>query len=206
MLIPVDSHRYVGGHYIIKMQRYEMDLVEYMEQAQLDAAQYKILWNDISSALHYLHTRQLVHRDVKPENILVGDGHFLLCDFNLSQPSNTTVTSIAGSDVYIAPEFWTMSVKDLVPADIWSLGVTLLAVATGRQLWAKATRQDQFFRRFMNMSTDLYVCKTLKRFTSAEFRDNTKHLVCILVHMLHMRPDCRPSAASIRMVSSSLCL
>ena len=183
-----------------------MDLLDYINQGQMDATQYKMLWNDISSALHYLHKRQIVHRDVKPENILLDNGHFLLCDFNLSRPSNTTMTPVAGSEAYLAPELWTTSVKDLVPTDIWSLGVTLMAVATGRRLWARATRQDELFRSFMGMSTDAYVCETLKRFTSAEFRDNTKHLVCTLVHMLHMRPDCRPSAATIRMVSPSFCL
>ena len=187
------------------MKRYEMDLIDHMEKGQLNATQYEMLWSDLSNAVHYLHRRQIVHRDVKPDNILVDGDRFVLCDFSLSQPSNAPMRTVAGSRAYIAPEFWTMVVKDLVPADIWSVGVTLLSVATGRRLWERATRQDQSFKAFMDMNTDAYVFGTLKRFTSAEFRHNTKHLVCTLVHMLHMRPDCRPSAASIRMVSSSFC-
>eukprot|EP00397_Hematodinium_sp_SG-2012_P001850 GEMP01001855.1.p1 GENE.GEMP01001855.1~~GEMP01001855.1.p1 ORF type:complete len:1211 (+),score=310.88 GEMP01001855.1:48-3680(+) len=85
-------------------------------------------------ALHYLHSHRVTHRDMKPQNILVGpDRTVKLCDFGFARAmSNNTVvlTSIKGTPLYMAPEL----VQELPynhTVDIWSLGVILYELFTG---------------------------------------------------------------------------
>ncbi|HLG42963.1 MAG TPA: protein kinase [Planctomycetota bacterium] len=94
---------------------------------------------DISDALHYAHSHGVVHRDVKPSNILVDrDGKAYITDFGLAKPIDdmelgVTVTgSILGSPHFISPE-QARGERMIGPAsDIFSLGATLYQVATGR--------------------------------------------------------------------------
>jgi serine/threonine protein kinase len=59
-------------------------------------------------ALHYLHSNRIIHRDMKPQNVLIGaNGTVKLCDFGFARAmsSNTMVlTSIKGTPLYMAPE------------------------------------------------------------------------------------------------------
>ena len=59
-------------------------------------------------ALHYLHSNRIIHRDMKPQNILIGaQGQVKLCDFGFARAmsQNTMVlTSIKGTPLYMAPE------------------------------------------------------------------------------------------------------
>lgn len=59
-------------------------------------------------ALHYLHSNRIIHRDMKPQNILIGAGGTVkLCDFGFARAMscNTMVlTSIKGTPLYMAPE------------------------------------------------------------------------------------------------------
>lgn len=89
---------------------------------------YSVVW-----ALQYLEQRRLMHRDVKPTNILVNSrGRVKLCDFGVSGRlgSNGQAASYVGSHVYFSPERITGQGQAYsTKADVWSLGITLLEVA-----------------------------------------------------------------------------
>lgn len=91
----------------------------------------------VGGALAYAHSRGIIHRDVKPGNILLGQGNWaLLTDFGLVKmlevPSDLTPSGTSlGTPAYMAPEQVMGSDVDH-RADIYSLGVTLYQMVTGR--------------------------------------------------------------------------
>ncbi len=92
---------------------------------------------EISSALIYLHEHGVVHRDIKPDNVLMdAEGHAHLTDFNvaafLPDEENKELRSIAGTLSYMAPEVITKKGYREGP-DWWSLGVTLFELMYGKR-------------------------------------------------------------------------
>jgi serine/threonine protein kinase len=91
---------------------------------------------DVLSALEAAHAAGIVHRDVKPSNVLVGqDGHACLTDFGIAtttgDSSLTTGGSLIGSPSYMAPER-AHGERPGPPVDLWSLGATLYTAVEGR--------------------------------------------------------------------------
>lgn len=88
------------------------------------------------AALENAHAAGIVHRDVKPSNVLVrADGHVTLTDFGIARGiEDTTITRtgmIVGSPAYVAPERAT-GAPALPPSDLWALGATLYTTVEGR--------------------------------------------------------------------------
>ncbi|MFC8297298.1 protein kinase [Micromonospora orduensis] len=95
-------------------------------------------------ALHAAHTAGVLHRDIKPQNVLMAhDGRVMLTDFGLAtfdggDGAMTRPGMVLGSPQYVAPERAAEGVST-VAADLWSLGATLHAAVEGRSPYARST-------------------------------------------------------------------
>ena len=87
---------------------------------------------DVCGALAFAHQRSIVHRDVKPGNILLTEGHAILADFGIARAVSTTATALTesgvapGTPAYMAPELPTDE-----KADVYALGVVAYEMLTG---------------------------------------------------------------------------
>ncbi len=89
---------------------------------------------NICEGLKYAHARGILHRDLKPQNIMLRDGVPKISDWGLSKvmmQSGTTTTSGGFTAYYAAPEQITNKPKD-ERTDIWQIGVILYELITGR--------------------------------------------------------------------------
>ncbi|VAI03338.1 unnamed protein product [Triticum turgidum subsp. durum] len=94
----------------------------------------------ILSGLAYLHGRNTVHRDIKGANILVDpNGDIKLADFGMAKhiSAYTSIKSFKGSPYWMAPEVIMNTNGYSLSVDIWSLGCTILEMATARPPWSQ---------------------------------------------------------------------
>ncbi|MER5470537.1 serine/threonine-protein kinase [Streptomyces sp. NPDC002935] len=109
---------------------------EVKEQGRLEPAEAARIGLWVLRALRAAHAAGVLHRDVKPGNVLLGgDGRVLLTDFGIAQiEGDTTITrtgEVVGSVDYLAPE--RVRGHDPGPAsDLWALGATLYTAVEGR--------------------------------------------------------------------------
>ncbi|MFD7700578.1 protein kinase [Streptomyces caelestis] len=165
----------VEGHSLADAVK-ERERVEPREAARIG------LW--VLRALRAAHTAGVLHRDVKPGNVLLGrDGRVLLTDFGIAQiDGDTAITrtgEVVGSVDYLAPE--RVRGHDPGPSsDLWALGATLYTAVEGRSP----------FRRTSPLTTMQAVVEE-----EAEEPRHAGPLAPVISALLHKDPADRPDAA-----------
>src|SRR5688500_2637634 len=109
-----------------------------------------------ADALEYAHRHGVIHRDVKPENIMLQGGHALVADFGIARAlagtpdDHLTSTGMSiGTAAYMSPEQAAGEAGVDARSDIYSLATVLYAMLTGEVPFAVSTPQAMIARRFM---------------------------------------------------------
>lgn len=133
----LQTGEHAGRPYIVMEYLPEPDLKEIIVRyAPLPEDKVAQMGIDCCRALEYAHRRGLVHRDVKPQNILFdANGHAKLADFGIAaavgQPTLSSRGTVLGTAAYMAPE-QVQGMPAITQSDIYSLGCVLYEAVTGR--------------------------------------------------------------------------
>jgi serine/threonine protein kinase len=102
----------------------------------------------ILEAVAYLHSLRVAHRDLKPENILICESSKIkLADFGFSREATSGLLfrTQCGSPLYASPEVISSIPYDGSSADMWSVGVIIFVLVTGRVPWEDLYNQNKLF-------------------------------------------------------------
>ncbi|MDQ3180143.1 MAG: SUMF1/EgtB/PvdO family nonheme iron enzyme [Acidobacteriota bacterium] len=133
-IIPfIEAKNYDGQIVIVSEFADDGSLQDYLNKngGKIGILESESILQDILKGLEHLHNKGIGHFDLKPANILIKDGKFCLADFGLSKILVTENTSKgAGTLSYSSPELFNR--KRSLQSDIWSVGVILQKMLTGR--------------------------------------------------------------------------
>jgi serine/threonine protein kinase len=137
-VVPIHTFGEIDGRLYVDMRLIEgRDLQSILAHGPLEPARAVGIIDQVASALHAAHRIGLVHRDVKPSNILVDEDDFAyLIDFGIARAAGetglTATGSVIGTWAYLAPERLTSGQTD-PRADIYALTCVLHECLTGNQ-------------------------------------------------------------------------
>jgi serine/threonine protein kinase len=149
-LLKTNAYWIEGERLTVVMELAEYSLADRLEHYQrlgrtgVPVGELVPLFHQAAEALDYLHSQNVSHRDVKPENILVLRGYAKVADFGLVRQHKHTLTEVqntAGTPAYMAPEMWKQKVS--LHSDQYALAATYVRARLGRYLFNVTSWIDQ---------------------------------------------------------------
>lgn len=108
------------------------DLSEYLKKNELDERMTQEIFSQIISGIKYLYEKKIMHRDLKPQNILLtNDLKIKISDFGFAKFYNNLDETMCGSPYYMSPEMITNNGYNC-KSDLWSLGIILYQMIVGK--------------------------------------------------------------------------
>ena len=188
------------GSYIVMEYVDGITLRDLIREGPIDERDVARIAVDVAEGLHVAHSAGIVHRDVKPSNVLLGPSplpgstwHAKLADFGIAFLLDTTrVTTpglVVGTAAYIAPE-QAQGAAPAPPADVYAFGIVLIEALTGTRPYADAEGIGAVVARLVNPPT-------IPDSLTAEWQG-------LLRGMTATRPDDRPTALEVATVTARL--
>lgn len=154
-----------GGHYMVMEYVEGVSLAVVIEETRLGINRLSpddisFIIRQIASALDHAHARGVIHRDVKPDNIMITRaGQAILADFGLAllrsrHAEDQSAGTAFGTPEYMAPEQITDSRAASASSDLYSLGVILYEILTGQLPFQADNPLDLAMRHLSDMPTD----------------------------------------------------
>jgi len=136
-VIPIHTYGETNGRLFVDMRLIDgRDLHTVLSDGPLEPARAVRIVEQVAKALHAAHKKGLVHRDVKPSNIMLDDDdHAYLIDFGIARAAGDTALTSTGTFVgswyYMAPERFGAGSTD-ARADVYALACVLFECLTGQ--------------------------------------------------------------------------
>ncbi|XP_022668937.1 serine/threonine-protein kinase SBK1-like [Varroa jacobsoni] len=169
------------------------DLWQVIEQeGGIEEAELKIVLQQVVPALEFMHSKGLVHRDVRAENILLFSRDLRkvkLTDFGLTRRAGTLVKKRSRSLPTCPPEIWEMVNLEgyhvELGSDVWQIAMLIFIALTAHFPWDKADITDLRFNEFIEWQKR----KTTR--TPREFKRFTPRLLRMLRRLMEQKPSKR---------------
>lgn len=132
------EHIEEGDQVFLRIELCTCDLLRYANQqpgSRIREAEARVWGRQLCLGLRDLHSLGVIHRDVKPDNLLRAvDGTLKIADFGWCADLRDAPASLAGTFQYMAPEILGREGVQTEAVDVWSSGVSLLQLLTGRHV------------------------------------------------------------------------
>jgi len=167
------------------------DLCQLLSNMGEDAGRFFLM--QLLDSVEYMHNKQVVHRDLKLENILIdSDLNMKIADFGFASYKNVhDLSSYRGTMTYMAPEIKEGKHYDGTQVDVFSIGVILFILVQGIFPFKEARTEEFFYGLILKGDFDTYWKKTHGENLSPEFKD-------LILSMFSYDPAKRPTIKEIR--------
>ena len=121
----------------IVLEHADNNLKNIMRYSRMNECECKNYTKEILNGLKYLHDNEIIHRDIKPDNLLIKDKTLKICDFGLSKKTKIfTNNGMVGTNGYIAPEIQ-KGFNYTNKVDLWALGIIVFQMIGGYHPFSK---------------------------------------------------------------------
>ena len=197
-LIIKKDHTEKKNKYIILEYASKGELLKYIFYTKIGFSELhsKLIFYKILKGVEACHSVGICHRDLKLENILLDDKFSpKICDFGLAIQNNGHLDDFPGTPNYAAPEIIYNQKYDGFKSDIFSLGVILFNLVTGKLGFVQAILQDDYYGLIMTKKFDEYWIKIGKQIKNiSNLSEDFKKLY---IKMVSFRPKVRPTIQGI---------
>lgn len=146
---------YINKRFIlIEQEIASYDLRNYLKEKKLSTKAIVSIFHQICSGVYFLHSKNIIHADLKPANILIypskkrGEINVKLTDFGMSRLyMGEPLDKKYGSPTFIAPEYYAYNQWDK-SSDIWSLGIILYMMLNGKNIFPFQDTDKGFIKAF----------------------------------------------------------
>ena len=180
------------GDYILLVTEYckDGDLEQWLKKDNNIIEKIDVI-KQITMGIEYMHTNNILHRDIKPQNILLHNNIIKICDFGFStiiKEHNMMFNTICGTPLYMSPELLFMKPYTIM-SEIWALGILFYIIIYSVHPFGNLINLDDYRIKISMSTKDNYI--------QYKNIDSYEYIVDIIKSMLMYKMNNRPNIFTI---------